>query len=334
MEQEIVQPTATETPAAPVVRDSSEFLAGLSKPELSKWRATGELPDVAKPAEQAAEPVEPVAKTEPVVAQPERKLSKAQIDANERTRLAVERATSDVLRRAEAAEQRAKDLEARLAGTAPPETKPKTEDAARVIEPTDPEPKYDDFLDQPDPYAAHLRALARWDLKQEAKAEQQQTAQKQAAETFQQKYTTYAERMSAHAAATPDFAAKTEAVLAAIHPQSLFAHLLLESEVPHRLAEYLADPAVFNRLANLNPVAATRELARIEAKYEAEAGTSATAAAPVPPKTVSSAPQPARVLGERVAEPADESKAAVARGDFRAFRDAENRKLLAARTGK
>lgn len=39
-------------------------------------------------------------------------------------------------------------------------------------DPADPEPQLDDFADQPDPYGAHTRALARWEARQEFRTQQ------------------------------------------------------------------------------------------------------------------------------------------------------------------
>jgi hypothetical protein len=41
---------------------------------------------------------------------------------------------------------------------------------ALSVDPADPEPQLEQFADQPDPYAAHMRAVARWEARQEHKA--------------------------------------------------------------------------------------------------------------------------------------------------------------------
>ena len=57
---------------------------------------------------------------------------------------------------------------------AAPEPRREAPRALSATDSNDPEPQLEDFADQPDPYAAHMRATARWDARQEFK--QQQTA--------------------------------------------------------------------------------------------------------------------------------------------------------------
>jgi hypothetical protein len=111
---------------------------------------------------------------------------------------------------------------------------------------------------------------------------------------------------------------------------------------PPEFEEFLA-------LARTNPAAAIRKVVLTESLVAEElAKAPKTAAATsgnqagdrdesgkfTPAKKVTSAPPPPREAAGRSAPPADEAERAALTGDFRTFRDAENRKDLAAKRGR
>lgn len=317
-------------PAAPA--DPSSTLAALSSDDRATWRQTGKLPE-STPAEvpsgdedeagddeapagapASATPPASAAATEPAKAKPVAQISNRQKHLNELTRRAAQ---------AEIERDEARAALARLGQTGQREP---AQPPAKAVDPNDPEPAFDQFLDQPDPYLALVRATAAWDRRQEARAEATQRQQQTAAHAAQTQMASFIERSQAHHAAHPEFLEKTAALRQAIHPQSFIGQTVLESAVGPQLLDYLADhPTEFDRIARqLPPDQALRALGKIEASLEPPS--SAPAAAVLSPKTVTSAPPPPTTLGTRPADPADAEAGAVARGDFRAFQQAANRR--------
>lgn len=328
------QPIAESAPAqsTPDPVDSSSALASLSQDERRAYESTGVFPEAkvpgAAPAGEDAPAID--AKGQPVPGPDGKPLSKRQQAANDKIREAVEKGIATERARAEAAERRLAEFEAK--GKTGEPAKPAEKPAAAA---EDKEPTLDDFLDQPDPYLALSRALVKYDLAQAKKADaaerEQATRADQAQQGIQKLFTTYQERETAFKATVPDFDAKTEAVRHQLDVRSPLVGALLDSPVAPQLILHLADnPADFERIGRLGTVnlpAALRELGKLEAKYEA-------AAAPAPadtpaPKVVTSAPKPATTLGSRAADPADEVQGAVARKDFRAYEAEANRREMA-----
>lgn len=303
----------------------SEVLAGLTSAQRSAWQMTGELPEpkpdtapvvAADPDDDEAEPVEaPKADAAPVEAPKPTTppVSKRQQQIN------------DLHRRAAAAEQELAALKARI------EAPKQAEQPAKAPEPTRAKPTEAEY----DTYPEFVEALAEWKYEQRAeadrvKAEAAQQTQRQAQQQQheQQRLRTFAERASAFAAKNPAFDEKAVPFLNSVPPGTPLYDTLADSPVGPELALFLAEhPEELTRIGALTPIAALRELGKLEARYEQTADTSASAG-PVATQ-VTKAPAPPVTLGARPAEPADPFEAAMRSGDFRAYEAAANRRDLA-----
>jgi hypothetical protein len=199
---------STPEPAAPVApAEPSAILESLSSADRETWRQTGKVPgyepkapDAIEQADEDAddEPAAPVATpaVDPAVADTARKaagISKRQQQINdlirEKTQTAAER---DALKA---------ELEGLKAGRKPePVAAPAKPDAAKA-------PTIDEFLNEPDPWAAFTSATARYEarelLKAERAEEQQRRQQEQAQSAEQKAFSTYQERETAFKAADP-----------------------------------------------------------------------------------------------------------------------------------
>lgn len=145
--------------------------------------------------------------------------------------------------RAEKAEKRAQELEQQMKA-------PKVPEAPKDF--TEPEPKYEDFANEPDQYAAHMRALAAYDRKKEG-AEQQKTAHETAKEAdikqrnqqrdewFKARYTAHGQRMVTFFETHPE----AEAIInqADVHLNPVMLAALLDSENSDALSLRLAQDA-------------------------------------------------------------------------------------------
>lgn len=315
--------------------DPSETLAALSPADRATWRQTGELPkpatvqaegaaeldeDDAAPASEATpEPIVPAggdarAATPPET--PSKPIGKRQQQLN------------DAIRRATAAEIERDEARAALARVGQPQRteQPAAAKPQPIVDPNDPEPVFEDFLEQPDPYLAHVRATAAWDRRQYDREQGQLQAHQRAEQAARDQYQAYVTREQAIRATRPDFDAITAPVRQAIDLRYPLGQALIASPVaPSLILHFAEHPDDFQRIGALgttNLPAALRELGKLEARYDTASPASAQLA--IPPKTVSSAPTPPTTLGTRPADPADAEAGAIARGDFRAFRDAAN----------
>jgi len=143
------------------------------------------------------------------------------------------------------------------------------------------EPKPEAFED----YGAYVKALAKFEAKALVKAEfeQQRTQQAQDAQA-----TTWQQRAEAAKAELPDF----ERVMAAsTAPMSAaMAEAIKDSDVGPKVAYHLAqNPEIATRLSRLEPMAAAREIGRLEASLSVKQEPT--------PKRVTSAPTPPTPVG-------------------------------------
>lgn len=321
-----------DTPAEPSGQDA---LNALSPADRSTWELTGVWPDPSKVTTTAAEPdaddeepVEPEAtaaavetKPEPT---PEKPVSKRQQQIN------------DLIRRSTESDLRAKALEAEIQAlkavkpAAEPEKKP---EPAAVVDPGDPEPQEAAFED----YKAFVKAQARWEIRQAKREADAETKKEQAAhaetaqrEEFATRAKTWIERRDAFITKHPDKADRVTRFLETVFAGTPIGDVIMESEVGADVADYLAaNPTEADRIARLAPISALRALGNIEGKFDSEALTIASASAGPAAKTVTTAPAPPMTLAARSASPADPAAAALERGDFAAFEEAENRRATA-----
>lgn len=350
----IEQPAAPAEPSAPAKSERPDFsafdraetqkdLARVSGKPAPAPAASPEPPAAAPPAVENEDAPALDAQGQPVKDAAGRQLSRREQKQEQRTREAVDRATA-------ALQKEIADLKARIQ---PPAADPaaRTEappaDAKPAAAAVDKEPTLEDFINEPDPYLAFNRALARWEVRQELKQEREAAAQKEQATAHDrrriEKFTTYQQREDALKASVPDFDAKTLEIRKNLNFDSPLALAVIESEFAPQLILHLAEhPDEFNRIGQLgmsNLPAALREIGRLEARFvpaasAATATTGSPAAAaeePKAPKLISSAPPIGTTLGTQPAPAADATRAAVASKDFRAFDEAETAKDLARR---
>lgn len=319
------EPTAESLPTV----DSSEALASLTSAQRESWRLTGEMPAAepvatdadpdtaeddeptveAKAPEDAA-PAQDEPKTDP---EPPKKIGNPRKDREARMFQAIEREKAATLR-AEAAERKAAELEARYSGQPPPAAGNGQPQAPAPAAPTG-EPQIEHFLDQPDPYAALAKATAKWELaefKRELEAKQQHetvmTHRRKIFEAAVAKYPAVAERLADPAVANLPI------------PQFMW-DAIDRSPASAEILNFLSErPDEGRRLAALDPVAALLELGQFSAARPSSVPS---------PASLPSAPAPPTMLGSRPAQPEDAVSSAVAAGDFRRYKDAANRRELA-----
>jgi len=145
--------------------------------------------------------------------------------------------------------RRLEALEARVTqppAPAPPPARPQPQ--AFQPDPNDPEPTLEQFADAPDPYAAHTRAVAKWEARQEFKQLQASQArverQRQAAAALSHAQSDYDAGLPQARERYPDFDAAHDEVLAELGRLPLPARAplvqrLLTSPLRHDLTHYL-----------------------------------------------------------------------------------------------
>lgn len=292
-----------------------------------------------------------------------RQLSKRQEKANDATRLAVEQATKDL---------RAENEQLRAATVVPPPAPiARTAPVAVTTAETAPDPA--DLTKYPagayDP--TYLRDLSAYTARDEVRKSQTDAVQRgeteaiQAAET--KRVLDYVDRVKATVASEPDYWSHITTEVSQMKPlgsltrdakgnltepsgpRNIIAEEVLSSPLAPMLMKALskadasgtpnaelrrleAGPA---HLTTLPPSQRTGEhmrwIIRELAKLETQVGS--VAATPPAPKTATSMPAPAVVLGSRAAAPADQLQAAVAAGDSRRYRELRRQGRLA-RLGK
>jgi hypothetical protein len=325
---------------APAARPSLE---SLSTSERDHWRMTGELPGAKQDqqdtstdaAATAAEPADQAASTDatpPPASEPGKPAKKAK---NADTRV------QELLAERHQLQQR---LEAYERGGQPPAPQPDANQAASSPATADADtfPDFDTWAAEPanegKSYETYTRALVRYELEQEQQQIQHVTAIRARGEAFGQ-------RFEAAKAADPSFVASlSDDVLrmqpidglppgVPVRPINLVAQEIIQSEQATSLLRHFSEhPDELRALEGASPSAIVRAITRLESKYEGQAGSSPAATTP-PRSQITKAPEPPPTLGSRPAAPANEAEAALARGDFAAYRDAMNRQEMAEARG-
>jgi len=153
-----------------------------------------------------------------------------------------------------------------------------------------PEPKAEDF----DTYEKYTKALARWEfaeIRAEEAFNENQRSAKQARETAVK---SFQDRAKEAAKKYDDF---EEVIESDLEISSAVHACMIESEHGPEIAYHLAkNPAEAERLNKLSPLAAAREIGKLETKF-------ATAAAAPKPKPSSQAPDPITPVSSRAASP-------------------------------
>lgn len=300
----------------------------------------------------AARTVETKSKTATVTeeaetAQPgaERSLSKREIDRNEKTRLAVERASADLI--AENARLRA-ELNAR---TAPPTDKAKAAATTQATEDAEPDPS--DAAKYPDGQfdRAFMKDLASWQTRQILREHDTRTTATQQHESavreVRAKGAAQNAKVSAAFAADPTLKDKIDPAIGQLIPTidlapgeaptfgNAVADWLFDTEHPVELALHLSDKAEQVRLSQLSPIAFLREQGRIEAKIASEKaakvadGTAKEDEGETEPTPkITRAPDPGPRIGTRPMDVKDPIDGAIGRGDYPAYSSAKRAKGL------
>lgn len=244
-----------------------------------------ESSDPAPPVDAAPEPVK--GRLDPTK-DPAKRIAKATYEREQAKREAqAERAEIQRERESHRAEMAA--MRAELEALKPKAVEPKA----------DSEPTLEQFQDQPDPYAAYMRAVAKYDLKQELTTREQQA--KDAAERDrQQQYHSQAEQREAHRLA--EFTAKMEAAFEADPSlQQLVSSDLdmtrpmwdavMESDVPEKICAYLSQHPEEHQAMLAMPDARKqfRAIARLDASLDTAASTGHSGVVQ-PKKTAAHAP--------------------------------------------
>jgi hypothetical protein len=184
------------------------------------------------------------------------------------------------------AERRAEDAERRLA-----EATRKAEPAAPAATDTDPEPKIEDFLklsdgsDNPDPYSSHMRAVAKWEGRQEVRRAMQANAQAAAQRAFDEAETArqkaFGEKIKAAIEKDKDFATRVSVNVdwdkvqpaSSLDPKSrptainAIADYLVDADDPASLMAHLdAHYDEFQRLLTLHPFQVAGQMGRLEGR--------------------------------------------------------------------
>ena len=158
----------------------------------------------------------------------------------------------------------------------------------RQVQPPQPKPEPAEGAPDPskfDDYGDYMRAVSRWEAKQVLDEERKNYAQSQNQRRQQDAQAQFqratAERVSAGQQKYQDFDSVINDGLAPFLTPQLHT-ALIDSDIGHDVAYYLGkNPVEAERIASLHPLAAVREIGRIEAKLLQTTET-ATSAAPDP----------------------------------------------------
>ena len=257
--------------------------------ELNTLEVTGDVPpvepeDVSTPAEDApAEDAPAEEKAEVIDETPDPAALKADIEKlKEERRIAQEKAVYWRQQKAASRADYFKDREDRE--PAPAATAPSAPAAPAATIPAPREEDFENYNDFIDAKVKHgvTVAKAEWDREMEAKANSRQSQEREAA--FQAKLQRGFEKW-------PDFEDIALAQTVPITP--LIKDIMADSDIPEDIAYYLGkNRSEAVRISHLTPLAATREIARIESQLQ-----DSTPSAGNKPKRVTSATNPIKPIG-------------------------------------
>jgi hypothetical protein len=340
----------TPAPAAPVAAPSTSApteapaprargLADLSAAERHTWRMTGALPDAtdspssaesapAQPAEQAASTdASSEAASEPA-APGQKKGVKARIPELDAEIVTLrEKLRERALLRAELEQPTASPTQAPA-----PDAQPGSSPAVRHGEDF---PEFDAWATRPEnagrPYEAYTRELAEHVWTQRETSRQIEAARSERVAAYQS-------RVTEAAKADPEFYQSLSPAVLNLRtveslgpgerpgPLDILGTEIMRSEHAAQLMRhYSTHAADLQALARMSPRDVLKAVGRLEARFDAPTQPAST------PTPVTQAPDPPVVLGNKATAPVDDADAALARGDFRSYRDAANRRELAAR---
>lgn len=288
----------------PAPEPTSEVSAETPAPDTTE---TPEPEQAATP--EQAKPAETKPTDKPATRQQEKK--KERYEAMEARANHAERALQQALQDADRRHQALlREMDQRFERFAKPTEQTKAEPTTTAD--SDPEPKLEDFANEADPYAAWMRATARWEGKQQFNA-----LRKQEQEFYQQRQAEHREferkqaemqrlqgwtgRMEQAFTTNPDLRVTIENMPVLPRPMM---DVIIDSEIPDQILSHLVQhPEEQARIAQLHPLRQFREMSRIEYQLEQAAhlmGTSATPAKPTahPPISPTSGSHAAPKSGE------------------------------------
>lgn len=266
-------PEATNTPDAQGPEDFAAF---------NTWRETGKLPEAEGPAKEKAEaPEKPAAETVP-----ESETGKKEQELEE-----DDDSPKGLKKRFHKLTSKIRDLEAKLAAQ-PAAPEAKTGAANPEPAKTEGEPKAEDF----DTYDDYQKALVNYTIDQREKTRRADESKRQTAEQQKAQIAAFQERCKVLRAEHEDF---DEVLEAAPEISPAMQVVIVDSELGAELAYELAKhPEEITRIAKLPPIAAARELGKIEARL------AKPVTAPEPkPRTTSAPKPPTPVTGKAHVDP-------------------------------
>lgn len=331
----VAQPAAPETVSATFDAATKGDFAAFQDAESSAraGKPVADVPATPKaPAADGAAPVQPV--------------SKRQDEINNRIREAVDRATAET--RAELDR-----LRAELKPAAPRTDQPKAEPPAaawkRFAQMPD-APKLAEF-DSVEEHTAAMSFFINQKVHEERTSEAQSRAEHDELTAAQnQRVDTFVSRLNDAKTADPEFVTKLTPDVRALKPfgglqpgeqggpRNVIAEQIYDSPIapqvllhlsqhPEVMAALEAMPAHIASLpTQLRTKAHIQHIVREYGKLEGSLATAATADRPAAPSTITAAPPPPPSVSSRAGTGADPATAAVAKGDFAAFKRHEDAK--------
>jgi hypothetical protein len=306
-----------ETPVAP---DAPVLpnLSGMSSAQVAEWRKTGEAPKDAAAESSPAEPVEQVASTE-VAATPASEPGSPK-KKNAESRKQELQAEIDGLLKTRA------QLRAEVQAPAPvsrPDVQPVASSPAAAF------PDYDAWSTQQpsgadiryERYSAEFTLAVAAEKAQAFEEQRRYQADVREAEEVKQAYLSQAEVfVQDH----PDYWSVVNPVTTQVQPTpttEAMGNVIARSASPTQLLYHLGQHRdEFQRIVSLPPARAVYELGKIEARLT-------PSSVPSVPRT--SAPPPPQTLSTRAVAPVDDVDAALASGDFRRYKAAQNARDVA-----
>lgn len=332
--QDVNQPAAESSPAP----DSSQVLASMTSEQRSEWRQTGNIPE---PTKQASAPADTPKEADSVAAEdaakPEAEAGKS---TQEHRKPGAESRIQQLIAEKKELERKLQAKESAKVDKpveAKPEVKEEKQPAPDKIlsadeyfaQPENSSKTYEDYVDYRS--AENFKQLRAKEREETAKAEQEKQKKEQN-ETIEKSWMS---RVDAAIEAHDDFkTVVTKEFNDSIKPGTVLDGWLLDSEQGAEIMYHFAkNPDEYAKLQSLTPFAQARRLTKLEDKLssakpaeQAAADSEATEVAPVPKTT--KAPKPASEVGGRGTAPDDAAAAAAKNGNYRAFKEEQDRKDL------
>lgn len=132
----------------------------------------------------------------------------------------------------------------------------------------DGEPSPDDF----ETHSEYVKALTKWEIKQEKLASEEETKKSSLAKEFEEKRKSHFEREKSFSEKTEDYKEVIVELMESNPKVSVtFENLLIESDHGPEILYLLAkDPEEFERINSLSPLAIAREFGKLEAKISSK----------------------------------------------------------------